>query len=237
MRTDVASLKGLFRRRPSDASATTPADGGSTGRTGLDLKAARRAAKAAARLARLSGPRFVPPPNDGKIRLNLGSGDKNLPGYVNVDVAPSRKGTEPDVLCDLRELTFEDGHADEIMAVHVIEHFYQWEVPGLLAEWRRILKPGGRIVLECPNLAYAAQQVVEDEARLSQPKEGWPTTMFVLYGDPSWQDPLMCHRWGWTPRTLALELKRAGFSDVQEEEAQFKRGHPRDMRVVGIKTD
>src|SRR5690606_28513507 len=38
------------------------------------------------------------------LRLNLGCGDKILPGYVNVDVAPSRAGRSPDVLCDLREL-------------------------------------------------------------------------------------------------------------------------------------
>lgn len=229
----MASLKGLFRRLQNDPSA----DGNDTGRAGSHLKAARRAARFAAKLAGRGGPRFEPPPDDGKIRLNLGSGDKNLPGYINVDVAPSRKGAEPDVLCDLRKLTFEDGYADEILAVHVIEHFYLWEVPDLLAEWRRILKPGGRIVLECPNLAYAAKQIVENEERLSQPKEGWPTTMFVLYGDPGWEDPLMCHRWGWTPHTLARQLETAGFADVRDERAQFKRGYPRDMRVVGVKTD
>jgi hypothetical protein len=35
------------------------------------------------------------------MRLNLGCGDKILPGYVNVDVAESRAGKRPDVLCDL----------------------------------------------------------------------------------------------------------------------------------------
>ena len=58
------------------------------------------------------------------MKLNLGCGDKILPGYVNVDVAPARAGQKPDVICDLHELTpFEDETADEILAVHVVEHF------------------------------------------------------------------------------------------------------------------
>ena len=58
------------------------------------------------------------------MKLNLGCGDKILPGYVNVDVAESRAGKRPDVLCDLHRLTpFEDNSADEILSVHVVEHF------------------------------------------------------------------------------------------------------------------
>lgn len=33
-------------------------------------------------------------------KLNPGCGDKILPGYINVDVAESRRGLKPDVLCD-----------------------------------------------------------------------------------------------------------------------------------------
>jgi hypothetical protein len=29
------------------------------------------------------------------VKLNLGCGDKILPGYVNVDVAPARAGQKP----------------------------------------------------------------------------------------------------------------------------------------------
>jgi predicted SAM-dependent methyltransferase len=56
------------------------------------------------------------------IKLNLGCGDKILPGYINVDVASERKGKKPDVISDIRKLTFDDNYADEILSVHVIEH-------------------------------------------------------------------------------------------------------------------
>ena len=85
------------------------------------------------------------------VKLNLGCGDKILSGYVNVDVAESRVGKRPDVLCDLHRLaSFEDNSADEILSVHVVEHFWRWEVVDVLKEWVRVLKPGGLMILECP---------------------------------------------------------------------------------------
>ena len=169
------------------------------------------------------------------VRLNLGCGDKILPGYLNVDFAASRKGRRPDVLCDLRRLGFAAASAAEVLAVHVIEHFYHWEVPALLAAWRRVLRPGGRIVLECPNLLHAARELLRDPERGSLPGKEGQMTMWVLYGDPSWRDPLMCHRWGYTPESLMRALAEAGFEDVRREPAQFKKREPRDMRITGVK--
>lgn len=181
--------------------------------------------------------KHVPPPDDGALRLNLGSGDKNLPGYTNIDIAASRKGTVPNVICDTRALAFPDASVDEILSIHAIEHFYHWEVPALLAEWKRVLRPGGRLVLECPNLLYAARQLVENPSLAGAGGKGWATTMFVFYGDPGWKDPLMCHRWGWTPESLIQCLETAGFSAVREEIALFKKGPPRDMRVIAEKPE
>ena len=68
------------------------------------------------------------------VRINLGCGDKLLPGYINVDAASSRQGIKPDVLCDIRRLNvFKSNCADIILAVHVIEHFYAWEAIPLWA--------------------------------------------------------------------------------------------------------
>ena len=186
--------------------------------------------------------RLMTPPqaaSDGApapLRLNLGCGDKILPGYVNVDVAPSRKDAVPDVLCDLRELTpFADDSADEVLAVHVVEHFWRWEIVDVLREWVRVLKPGGTMVVECPNLLTACEELLKDPDRAAGAGPEAQRSMWVLYGDPSWRDPLMCHRWAYTPRSLAQVMHEAGLRDLRREPARFKLGDPRDMRVVGTK--
>ncbi|MGQ9369810.1 methyltransferase domain-containing protein [Azospirillum sp. ST 5-10] len=179
-------------------------------------------------------PRVAPRPLP--VRLNLGCGDKLLPGYVNVDIADNRAGVRPDVVCDLHRLgDFADDSVDEILAVHVVEHFWRWEVEDILREWVRVLKPGGRMVLECPNLRSACEAFLKDPNAFGQADARGQHTMWVFYGDPQWRDPLMVHRWGYTPETLMQVMERAGLTDLRREPAQFKLGDPRDMRVVGCK--
>jgi SAM-dependent methyltransferase len=175
------------------------------------------------------------PPREA-VRLNLGCGDKILPGYTNVDVVEARAGKSPDVMCDLHQLSpFADNHADEVLAVHVVEHFWRWEVEDVLREWVRVLRPGGRMVLECPNLRSAC------EAFLADPSAGWrqdargQRTMWVFYGDPQWKDPLMVHRWGYTPESLAALMQSVGLVNARQEPAQYKLREPRDMRIVAEK--
>ena len=170
------------------------------------------------------------------MKLNLGCGDKILEGYVNVDVAASRAGKRPDVLCDLHHLQpFDANVADEILSVHVVEHFWRWEVVAVLKEWVRVLKPGGRMILECPNLKSACEAFLANPELHAGPGQEGQRTMWVFYGDPSWTDPLMVHRWGYTPQSLALVMQEAGLTSIRQEPAQFKLREPRDMRMVGIK--
>ena len=169
------------------------------------------------------------------IRLNLGCGDKILPGYINIDTAPSRGGKSPDLVADVRDLKkVKTAIADEILAVHVIEHFYYWEVIPMLQSWKRVLKPGGRLILECPNLLYACQMIVNDPGLRSGSGAEGQMSMWPLYGDPSWKDPLMCHKWSYTPDSLGQVVNQAGFINAHQEPAQFKLREPRDMRVVAI---
>ena len=171
------------------------------------------------------------------VKLNLGCGDKILKGYINIDTASSRLGNKPDVIADIRDLkNIKTSIADEILAVHVIEHFYHWEVSNLLEGWKRVLKTGGKIVLECPNLLYACKMLVDDPIKAALPGKEGQMSMWPLYGDPSWKDSLMCHKWAYTPQSLMLVLKNAGFKDIKQEAAQFKLREPRDMRITGIKT-
>jgi SAM-dependent methyltransferase len=169
-------------------------------------------------------------------KLNLGCGDKILPGYINVDVVESRRGFKPDVVCDLHDLEpFDDESVDEILSVHVIEHFWRWEVLSVLVEWIRVLKRGGKMIIECPNLLSAASELLHNPASAAGAGPEGQRTMWVFYGDPAWRDPYMVHRWGYTPESLAALMREAGLEHVKQEPAQFKLREPRDMRVVGEK--
>lgn len=139
-------------------------------------------------------------------------------------------------MCDLRRLTsFADASADEVLSVHVVEHFWRWEAVEVIKEWVRVLKPGGKMILECPNLLSACEEFVRNPDDKAGPGIEGQRTMWVFYGDPAWKDPLMVHRWGYTPRSLAMLMEEAGLAKIRQEPAEFKLREPRDMRMVGEK--
>lgn len=119
------------------------------------------------------------------------------------------------------------------MAIHVIEHFYKWEALPLLKEWRRVLKPGASLVLECPCMDkvydYIAQLV-----KLGHKNKSEFMTKWAFWGDPKHQDPLMCHKWGYFADDLVALVREAGFVDVKLEEPRYHFAM-RDMRVTGVK--
>lgn len=157
------------------------------------------------------------------IKLNLGCGKSYLPGWINVDVSEAYK---VDKCADLRNLPFPDNYADEVMAIHVIEHFYRWEVDDLLKEWLRVLKPGGKLILECPDLDKAIRNILA-----GQPDQ---MGMWALYGDWNHKDPLMMHKHGYTPITLTQAL-RPFCSHSEQKPAQFHKKDLRDMRIEATK--
>lgn len=146
-----------------------------------------------------------------------------LEGWINVDAVD--RGQE--ITSDIRKLPFPDEYADEVMAIHVIEHFYVWEVFDVLKEWIRVLKPGGELIIECPNLMKAVEYMNNG---ITNPQLTW----WPLYGDPAHKDPLMCHKWGYTPASLAAVMKKMGL-DPERKMAQYHLKERRDMRFVGKK--
>lgn len=166
-------------------------------------------------------------------RIHVGSGRHVLDGWVNVDVQASPKAKRPpDVLGTADSIPLPDGCASEIMAIHLFEHVYLWDVPKVLAEWRRLLQPGGLLVLEMPDVVKCAKNLI----RLiegSDAKALESQAMHGLYGDAGMRDPYMLHAWGWTPKTLKPVLAAAGFGKFKEAETQWHNTgkRHRDFRI------
>lgn len=84
------------------------------------------------------------------LRLNLGSGERRLPGYVNVDCVPL---AGVDILADLNEPFAElpDNSVDAVYARHTLEHIDR--LTDLLAEIHRVTRPGGQIEIIVPHFS------------------------------------------------------------------------------------
>lgn len=93
------------------------------------------------------------------IKLHLGCGVKQLPGWVHVDALPY---AHLDHVGPVQNLDFaQDESVDLIYACHVLEHFGRNEYRDVLLEWRRVLKPGGVLRLAVPDFAACAALYVE----------------------------------------------------------------------------
>ena len=81
------------------------------------------------------------------MKINLGCGQKYLPGYVNCDVVTTVKA---DHHFDFNQVPypFADGEGDEIFMDNVLEHLD--DVIKVVEECHRILKPGGRLRILVP---------------------------------------------------------------------------------------
>lgn len=172
------------------------------------------------------------------LKINAGCGRHVIDGWTNVDVQQSPFAVRaPEYLCDLRKIPLPDECADEVMAIHVFEHFYLWECAVVIAEWHRLLVPGGKIVLELPNIVKCCQNVVEAAGEDGSGKLPDNLTLWGIYGDPSLSDPYMGHHWGWTPGSLRAFLIEQGFSKGKELPTQWhgKGRKKRDMRIEAFK--
>jgi len=155
---------------------------------------------------------------------NLGCGTKKWDGWINVDLYSNVS----DIKCDLRKLEIASNSADAVAAIHVLEHFYEWEVADLLTEWKRVLKPGGKMILELPCMdkvfAYVTNCVANKE-----PLQPF-MTLNALYGDPKYKNEAMCHHWGWFQVPLSQMLESVGMQRIEFFEPRYHFPF-RDMRV------
>lgn len=156
-------------------------------------------------------------------------------GWINVDAHTegwNDRINKPDVTANITDLPFEDNYADAIAAIHVFEHFYKWDAHDILLGWKRVLKPGGKLILELPSMEKVFQYIANAIDR--QMPMSATFSFFPLWGDPKYKDVAMCHKWGYFFSTLKAELIKAGYEDVKADKPRYHFPQ-RDMRVTATK--
>lgn len=150
------------------------------------------------------------PLDGGTIRLNLGGMgegflDGRVEGYLTVDL---RDGA--DIKADCADLSFaKDKTVDSIYASNILEHWPLAQTVPVLKEWRRVLKPQGKLYISVPDFDAAVKLYLK--GGLTE----W--LRFHLWGDQ--KHPLNYHYTCFTAATLAKDLIDAGFSDAKRVKA------------------
>jgi predicted SAM-dependent methyltransferase len=90
------------------------------------------------------------------VRVNLGSGVHPAAApWLNLD---SVVRAQIDVVADCGRLPFADRSVDRLYAGHLLEHIPLAAVGTVLAEWRRVLRPGGDLMVVGPDIDRAVRQ-------------------------------------------------------------------------------
>lgn len=95
-----------------------------------------------------------------------------------------------------------------IEMIHVIEHLYYRDAVQLVSQCHDALEPGGMLIMEQPNLEYAAKALL---GLVDTPQSPRPFhDMFAIYGHQN-GNPHYQHLWGYTPDSMTQMLIGAGF--------------------------
>jgi len=198
----------------------------------------------------------VTPPQKKKL-LHVGCGESNpakLPAAfrtpewqeVRVDIDERVK---PDIVAsmiDMRDVP--TGGFDAVFSSHNLEHLHHHQLPLAFAEFLRVLKSGGMLMVTMPDIQAISAYIADGrlENKLYDSPAGPISPIDIVYG---WRKAIadgnkfMAHNTAFSAVSLAKHLKESGFSTVKVQREwvnlwavayNLPKGHPqrREMPVI-----
>ena len=140
------------------------------------------------------------------IKINMGCGWRDFgEDWVHID-----GGNYPHLDSkDIFNLPYEDNSVDLIYASHVIEYFNREEVKGVLNEWIRVLKPGGKLRLAVPNFEELSILYLDNKIQLDG-------ILGPLYGQMPMGDETIYHRTTYDYLSLEDLLSELGMKNIMK---------------------
>lgn len=165
------------------------------------------------------------------LKLNLGSGGIEYPGFLSVDLNDRRAN----IIMDITKLDFPENSVSEMIAIHVLEHLSPYIVLDTLKLWNKILKPGGKLTMELPDLESLCRRYVEANTgeRYGLANCIYGSVNTTSEGEPS--DITSPHLFGWDKQQIADQLWNAGFTRIEFMPERFPHPEPPNMSVDAYK--
>lgn len=123
-----------------------------------------------------------------------------------MDIDPT---VSPDIVAPLTDMG-DAGPFDVAYCCHALEHLAPHEIDRALQEFRRVLEPGGYLIVTVPDL----DGILPTDDVIYDSPAGPITGLDMYYGKASMvaDNPFMAHRFGFVRKTLEQFLTRAEFT-------------------------
>lgn len=137
---------------------------------------------------------------------------------VRLDINPD---VQPDIVGSMTDMSAVPSESvDAIYSSHNLEHLYAHEVPIALAEFCRVLKPGGFVLVVVPDVQAIATVIAQGnlEDTLYESDTGAIAAIDILFGLRSAiaaGNHFMAHRTAFTAKSLQEKLLQAGLSNIE----------------------
>ena len=137
-------------------------------------------------------------------RINLGCGLDKREGFLNIDINAVH---DPDLVCDITNLQLlPSAYYEYAIAKDVLEHIQRLKIRNTLKEWNRILKIGGVLELQVPNVVGLLTLLTKKENKSPIMQE---KLLQCLFGTQGYDGDF--HYFGFTDILIKSLLESTGF--------------------------